>query len=114
MVAHVVVLKPRADLPAEERRAFVKAFERATREITSVRTVQIGSRVIHGAAYELVMPDAADFVAIIEFDDVAGLQAYLGHPAHEELGRLFGLSLSSALVYDFEVGGMEMLWKDDL
>jgi stress responsive alpha/beta barrel protein len=113
MVAHVVLLKPRADLPAEERRAFVNAFERAAREITSVRTVQIGFRVIHGAGYELAMPDTADFVAIIEFDDVAGLQAYLGHPAHVELGRLFGLSLSSALVYDFQLGGVEMLWKDN-
>jgi hypothetical protein len=112
MVAHVVLLKPRADLPAQERRAFVNAFQRATREITSVRGVQIGVRVIHGAGYELTMPDTADFVAIIEFDDVAGLKAYLEHPAHAELGRLFGRSLSSALVYDFQLGGMEMLLND--
>jgi hypothetical protein len=113
MVAHVVLLKPRADLPMEERRAFVRAFERATREIASVRTVQIGVRVVHGAGYEAAMPDTADFIAIIEFEDVAGLQAYLAHPAHAELGMLFGRSLSSALVYDFELGGMEMLWQDN-
>jgi hypothetical protein len=37
--------------------------------------------------------------------------AHLRHPAHEELGARFGQSLSSALVYDFEVGEMEVLEK---
>ena len=43
--------------------------------------------------------------------DLDGLQTYLRHPAHIELGARFGQSLSSALVYDFEVGGMEVLEK---
>jgi hypothetical protein len=46
---------------------------------------------------------------MIEFDDLAGLQAYLQHPAHEQLGARFGKSLSAALVYDFEVGGVDAL-----
>jgi hypothetical protein len=50
-----------------------------------------------------------DYIAIIDFDDLAGLQMYLRHPAHQELGRLFGESLSGSLVYDFEVGGAEVL-----
>ena len=35
--------------------------------------------------------DAQDFpfAAVIEFDDLAGLQAYLRHPTHEQLGELF-------------------------
>jgi hypothetical protein len=64
--------------------------------------------VRHGAGYEASAPDA-DHAAIIEFDDVDGLQAYLRHPAHEELGARFGQSLSSALVFDFEAGGLEKL-----
>jgi hypothetical protein len=55
------------------------------------------------------MPDAADYVAMIDFDDLEGLQSYLKHPAHVALGERFGESLTSALVYDFEVGGMEVL-----
>src|SRR5947199_5400813 len=45
MVTHVVLMKPRADLSADERRAFVAAFERATREIPSVVAVRVGRRV---------------------------------------------------------------------
>ena len=44
-------------------------------------------RVRHGAAYELTSP-AVDFLAAIVFDDLDGLQAYLRHPAHQELGVL--------------------------
>jgi len=71
--------------------------------------VRIGRRVIHGAGYERTSPDAADFLAAIDFDDLHGLQTYLRHPAHEELGVRFGQSLSAALVYDFEAGGPEEL-----
>ena len=49
------------------------------------------------------------YLAVIDFDDLAGLQTYLRHPAHLDLGVRFGQSLSTALVYDFEVGGVEML-----
>lgn len=111
MVSHVVLMKPRTDLPAADRGAFVAAFERAMRRIPSIRSVRIGRRVRHGAEYEAGLPDAADYLAMIDFDDLAGLQAYLRHPAHDELGARFGQALSSALVYDFEVGGIENLSK---
>jgi hypothetical protein len=74
-----------------------------------VRSVRIGTRIRHGAGYERTTPDTADFMAAIDFDDLDGLKRYLAHPAHAELGRLFGMVLSSALVYDFEVGGLDVL-----
>lgn len=109
MVTHVVLMKPRPDLSFEDREAFVAAFERATREIPTVRNVRIGRRVTFGAGYEQTSPNVADFLAAIDFDDLAGLQTYLRHPAHEELGARFGQSLSGAMVYDFEVAGVEAL-----
>ena len=109
MIWHVVLMKPRAGISRRERAEFAAAFERAIREIPTVRQVRIGQRVTHGAAYESGMPDSADVLAAIEFDDVAGMQAYLRHPAHDEVGAMFGRLLSSALVYDFEVGGIETL-----
>ena len=108
MVTHIVLMKPRADLSSAEREAFVAAFERALREIPSIRGVRVGRRVVHGAGYEQSAPDA-EYVAAIDFDDLAALQAYLRHPAHEALGARFGTSLSWALVADFEVGGIEAL-----
>jgi hypothetical protein len=103
VIWHVVLLKPRVDLPASGRRQFADAFRRAVTSIPSVRGVRFGRRVIHGAGYERDAPDAGAFLAIVEFDDRAGLEDYLGHPAHDELGAVFGQALSAALVYDFEI-----------
>ena len=103
MVLHVVLFKPRADLSAPERAAFVASLERAVREVPTVRGVHVGRRQKFGAAYEQTAPDAADFLAVIEFDDVGGLQSYLQHPAHADLGMRFRESLGAALVYDFEL-----------
>lgn len=109
MVSHVVLMKPRPHLSAADRQAFLDVFERALREIPTIRGLRIGRRVTHGAGYEQTSPDAADFVAILDFDDLAGLQTYLRHPAHEEVGARFGQSLSAAMVYDFEIDGIEAL-----
>jgi len=108
MVSHIVLMTPRADLSVTDRRAFVDAFERALRDIPTIRGVRVGRRIRHGAGYEQSQPDV-QFVAIIDFDDLAGLQTYLRHPAHVELGARFGQSLKSGMVCDFEVGGVEAL-----
>ena len=108
MVSHLVLMKPRADLSPADRQGLIDAFQRALREIPGVRNVRIGKRIMLGAGYESSAPDL-DYVATLDFDNLAGLQTYLGHPAHADLGVRFGQALSGALVYDFEVGGIEML-----
>jgi len=102
MVSHLVLMKPRPDLSPAARERLIAAFERALREIPTIRGVRVGRRFTHGAGYEAGVPDAADYLVLLEFDDVAGLAAYLRHPAHQELGERFGDSLAGALVYDFE------------
>jgi hypothetical protein len=109
MIVHLVLFKARPDLAAPARAAFIAAFERALTQIPAVRGVRIGARVVHGAGYEAGMPDTADYFAAIEFEDLAGLQEYLRHPEHVDLGARFGESLAAALVYDFEAGGLEFL-----
>jgi hypothetical protein len=109
MIAHVVLLSPRRDLSAEESGAFISAFQDAITTIPTVRAVRIGKRVTHGASYEAKDLPSADYLAILTFDDLAGLQAYLRHPAHAALGACFGTALATSAVYDFEVGGMEKL-----
>ena len=84
MVWHLVLLKARTGLSAEERQALISAFDKAVREIPTVRDVHLGRRITHGAGYEATAPDAADFMVSIAFDDLPGLQAYLNHPAHQE------------------------------
>ena len=109
MIAHLVLFRPKPELSTEDRQALVNAFERAVRDIPSVRAVRVGRRLTHGAGYEQSMPDTGEYLIVIDFDDVEGLQTYLRHPAHEELGARFYQSLSSALIYDFEAGGVEGL-----
>jgi len=109
MVTHLVLIKPRPDLSAAGREQLIAAFERALTEIPTVRHVQVGCRIMHGAGYEARMPDTADYFVAIEFDDLEGLAAYLRHPAHQELGVRFTESLAGALVYDFEGVGLESL-----
>ena len=109
MVTHLVLLKPRTDLPLEARRALVDAFERASRAIPDVRAVRVGRRLVHGAGYETSSSESVEYLVLIDFDDLAGLQAYLSHTAHDELGTHFNQSVSSALVFDFEVGDLDAL-----
>ena len=108
MVQHLVLIKPRADLTSQQKKALIDAFKRAVAEIPTVKHVRVGRRIVHGASYERAT-DTVDFLIALDFDDLAGLQAYLRHPAHEELGERFGQSISSAWVCDFEVGGVEQL-----
>ena len=108
MISHVVIAKPRTNLSAGDREAFVKAFEQAVLRIPTVRAVRVGRRVTHGALYEQT-PPAADFLILIDFDDLTGLQTYLRHPAHEAVSAQFNRLLEWGLVYDFETGDLARL-----
>jgi len=44
-----------------------------------------------------------EYAAVIEFDDEAGLKAYLEHPAHQQLGSQFFEMFEQALMYDFDL-----------
>ena len=46
-------------------------------------------------------------VAMLEFDDLAGLTAYLEHPAHEQLALRFFEAFEEALMYDYDVADGE-------
>jgi hypothetical protein len=103
VIAHVVLFKPRADIGDAERQGLVEALTRALGEIPSIRRAHVGRRVLHGRPYESLMRTNYEYAAILEFDDVAGLKAYLEHPAHEALGARFFAVFAEALMYDFEM-----------
>jgi hypothetical protein len=111
MVSHLALIKPRPDLSTSDRERLISAFERAVREIPTVRGVRVGRRITHGAGYEARMPDAADYFVMIDFENAEGLATYLCHPAHEDLGTAFNDSFAVALVYDFEDVELESLVK---
>jgi hypothetical protein len=101
VILHLVLFTPRADLDDADRHQLVRALERALTEIAAVRRYHVGRRVRTGAAYDTLGPDY-EYCGVLEFDDRAGLAAYLAHPAHEELGRLFYVTSALAIAADFD------------
>ena len=103
MIAHLVLFQPRADLSPDARRQLAASFEVALKQIPSIRRARLGRRITHGRGYEALMTADYQYAAIIEFDDAAGLNASLEHPAHQQLGSQFFDVFEQALMYDFEL-----------
>jgi hypothetical protein len=97
------MFRPRAGLPESDRRDLAEALGQALREIPSIRRARIGRRVTHGRAYESLMRVDYQYIALLEFDDVAGLKAYLEHPVHDSLAAQFFAAFEEALMYDFDL-----------
>ena len=103
MVAHVVLFRPRADLPQDDALVLLDVFARAVRAIPAVRSARIGRRLRIGAQYEQLPQPDFPYLAVIEFADEAALQEYLNHPAHEEVATRFWSILEATQVFDYEL-----------
>jgi hypothetical protein len=103
MIVHLVLFTPRADLSPEAKRQLATSFEAALKQIPSIRRARVGKRILHGRVYEELMTVNYEYAAVLEFDDEAGLKAYLQHPAHEQLGAQFYEMFEQALMYDFDL-----------
>jgi len=103
MIAHVVLFTPKDHLTLDARQSLATAFADAITKIPSVRRARVGRRVTHGRTYEQLMAIDYSHAAIIEFDDLEALKAYLSDPAHERLGTVFFASFEHALMYDFDL-----------
>jgi hypothetical protein len=102
VIAHIVLFEPRPDLTETDRRHLLDGLRAAAREIPAVRRLRFGPRVWHGLpGYEQMMRDAYSFAAVIEFETLEDLRAYLAHPAHARIGRHFMESSVRALAYDY-------------
>ena len=110
MIAHVILFRPRPDVSLSERHAIIDAYALALRDIAAIRRARVGRRVRIGRAYEEMMRTDFPYAAILEFDDLDGLRAYLEHPAHEDMAEKLFAAVAETLVYDFEMeGGVEGL-----
>ncbi len=104
MIAHVILFRPKADLPSAQRDGIFGALVLAARDIPGIRRFRVGRRIRHGLpGYEQAMHEDFEFIVLIEVDDVEGLKAYLSHPSHAAFGRHFTESAAAALAYDYEI-----------
>lgn len=103
MIVHVVLFRPKAGLDLSVRRALAEALTRAATDIASIRRFRVGRLLATAPTYVRQGSPSFPYCGLVEFDDRDGLLAYLQHPAHAALGRLFNETLEDAWIYDFEV-----------
>ena len=104
MIAHVILFKPKPTLTDAERQSVLDGLRAAAAGIPTIRRMRVGRRHRHGRpGYEQLMREDFEYVVIVEFDDVAGLTAYLAHPKHAAIGQHFLQSSAAALAYDYEI-----------
>jgi hypothetical protein len=102
VIAHIVLLQPRADLSEPQRDKALGTLRRAAADVPEIRRFRIGRRVKHGLpGYEALMAQDYEFALIIEVDDIDALTRYLQAPAHTALAELFYTATRSALAYDY-------------
>ena len=102
MIAHIVLLQPRAELSEAQRADALATIARSAADLPEVR-LRLGRRVRHGLqGYEQLMTQEFDYALIVEVEDLDALKRYLQAPAHTGLARLFYSSTSAALAYDYE------------
>lgn len=100
MIAHVILFRPKPDLAPADRAAFFEAMRAAHRGIPQIQRFVVGRRITTGRPYDALSRDFP-FFAMLEFATEADLQAYLTHPAHDELGERFYLTSAAAEAYDY-------------
>ena len=103
MIAHVLLFRLRGDLDSAARAQLADAFAAALRDVPALRRARVGTRVIIGRPYDQLMRVDYPYAAVLEFDDEAGLRAYLERPAHEPLAKQFFAAVEETLVYDFDL-----------
>lgn len=100
---HVVLFRPRPDLGDDERDALLEAMRAAAREVPTVRGFRIGQHIEKPVPYVLSGFPSFPWVALLEFDDEAGLRAYLAHPLHVALGQRFNAAADAGMIYDYTI-----------
>jgi hypothetical protein len=99
MLTHVVVWKIEdAATPAGQEKAasIIAGLESLVGVVPSIRSLAAGPTVVTG-------PKHWDLGLVAGFDDVAGLEAYQVHPAHQKVGALIRSIVSEQAVVDLEV-----------
>lgn len=104
MIAHLILFRPKADLPPAAQRAILAALGEAAGSIPGIRRFRVGRRLRHGLpGYEQAMQEDFTYVVLIELDDLDALKGYLAHPSHAAFGSHFTESAGAALAYDYEL-----------
>jgi hypothetical protein len=98
-IRHVVAWKLSAEEPdvrAEQAAEVARRLRELVGVVPSIRALSAGPNAAYAEAN-------ADVAVVIDFDDVAGLDAYQSHPAHKEAGIYIRSVVSERMSVDFEI-----------
>jgi len=97
VIAHIVLFRPRADVAEAERLAFVAALEQACRDVPVIRRATVGRSLPgdHGVEFP--------YTAVMEFDNETDLRAYIAHPLHQPLARLFRETCAATTIVNAQI-----------
>lgn len=108
MIAHIVLFEPKPGISSEQRRSFAIKFGRAVRDIGTVGRGYLGKAADIDAGYERSFGDKTySYAAVLEFSDREGLLAYLRHPLHVEIGRLFWQACERTAIVEVDTRDIE-------
>lgn len=97
MLRHVVHFKYNEDVTEEQKAEVVRAFAALPEQIETIRGFEYGETDI---SVEGLHRDF-DHCFIVTFDDIAGLEHYGPHPAHEAFVEMIGPMLDEVFVVDY-------------
>jgi stress responsive alpha/beta barrel protein len=104
MIAHIVLFNPKQTAGRELLLSCAQLLERLAREVPGVIRASAGRSVSIDAGYPRPFGEKTyQNVCILEFNDKPSLLAYLNHPMHRDLGRLFWELCESAVVLETEM-----------
>jgi hypothetical protein len=104
MIVHLVLLRLRPGIPANEVLAFAKSVAGACKAMPSVEAAWVGPRVDIEAGYGRSFGDSTyDYAAILQFRGRSELLAYLQHPLHADVGRQFWQVCEATVVFEGEL-----------
>jgi hypothetical protein len=97
------LIPDRADINESTRQAMFDALRVASMGIKSVKRFHIGRQVTHGGASEKLMVEDYPYAAVIEFEDLDGLQGVSQPPKTRKAGEPFYALSEAGLVHDYEL-----------
>lgn len=110
LILHLVLYEPKPGLSDVDISQFKAVLVEACTTIPSIRQVRTGGAIELGLGYkDRSSGQQFGYVAIFEFDSVAGLKDYLTHPAHAGLAEQFWKHCERTMILDVEAEDPRLL-----
>jgi len=101
VILHLVLYKPKPGVTHDELKAFALDLQKLFRAIPAIKRAVVGKRESFDAGYQRGLGDTTySYLAVLEFDNEAGLVEYLTNPGHRLIGKLFWELCESTSVFE--------------